>query len=164
MDNLSESLKAILLKVAMELKKFRWKADTQSNEIDMFQNHLGMFKDYLWQGDGEVPDVDVTIAIDMTFSQNEQNGVYFIVYKTDYSMFVQDVGGNDKTEDSDVDEPFTERDINNISKFIEAAKKINDHTIQRADEYAYEHAQESNREYHDYTTGGGWKADQDLER
>jgi hypothetical protein len=163
-QQLSEPLKAILLKVAMELKKFRWVPDTQSNEIDVFQGHLSMSKEYPWQGDTEVPDVDVTITVDMHFAQNEQNGVYFLVYHSDYSAFVQDVGGNDKSEDSDIDVPFTERDVNNIPKFIEAAKKINDQTTHAAEEFAYEHSQASSQAHHDYTTGGGWKADQDLNR
>jgi hypothetical protein len=163
-QQLSEPLKAILLKIALELKKMGWKSDSRSNEIDVFQGHLGMFKEYNWQGNGEVPDVDVNMVIDMRFEKNEQNNVYFLVYKTNYSMFVQDVGGSDKSEDSDVDVPFTEQDVNNIPKFIEAAKKINDHVSQTADEYAYEHAQTSGQEHHDYNQGGGWKADQDLNR
>lgn len=147
----------------MELKKLRWKTNVATSEINIFQGHLDMSKDYIYDGGGENPDVDVTVGIDMTFRPNEQNNVYFLVYTANYSMFVQDIGGSDREENSDVDVPFTEVDVNNIAKFIEAAKKINDQVMQTADEYAYEHSQESGGEHQDYKSGG-WKADQDLDR
>lgn len=145
---LSEPLKAILLKIAMELKKFRWKTNVHTSEISVFQGHLDMAKDYIYDGGGENPDVDVTIGIDMTFQRNEQNNVYFLTYQATYSNFVQGVGGSDRENNSDIDIPFTEQDVNNQAKFVEAAKKINDQTMQEADQYAYEHSQESGNEWH----------------
>jgi hypothetical protein len=146
-QQLSEPLKAILLKIAMELKKFRWKTNVHTSEISVFQGHLDMSKDYIYDGGGENPDVDVTIGIDMTFQRNEQNNVYFLTYQSTYSNFVQGVGGSDRENNSDIDVPFTEQDVNNQTKFIEAAKKINDQTMQEADQYAYEHSQESGSDW-----------------
>jgi hypothetical protein len=158
---LSEPLKAILLKVAMELKNLRWKSNSNTNEINVFQGHLEMFKNFIWQGDGEVPDVEVDMSIDVGFSRNEQNNVYFIVYNTNYNLYVQNVGGSDKHHNTDIDVPFTEQDLNNVVKFKEAAKKINDQTIQLANNFAYEYSQESNNAHQNYKNNGGWKEPED---
>lgn len=157
---LSEPLKAVLIKIATELKKFKWRPDVTANEIDVFQGHLGMFKEHTWQGNEELPDVSVDIIMDMHFEQNEQNQVYFLVYKTDYSLWVDDVGGVDRMESNDVDTPFTEQDFNNVAKFIEVAKKINDQVMQRAVNVSYAYSQESAQEWKDSKERGDWKTDQ----
>ena len=146
-SQITESLKAILLKIAIELKKLGWTPDTTANEIDIFQGHLGMFKNHTWEGGGDAPDVSTDIIMDMHFEQNEQNQVYFLVYKTDYSMWVDDVGGSDVMDNGDLDTPFTEQDVNNVAKFVEAAKKIDNQVITRAEEVAYNYSQESTQDW-----------------
>jgi hypothetical protein len=160
-SQLSESLKAILLKIAIELKKLRWKPDTTANEIDVFQGHLGMFKNYFWEGNEDTPDVSVDIIMDMHFEQNGQNNVHFLVYKTDYSLWVDGVGGSDRIDNGNIDIPFTEQDVNNVAKFIEVARKLNDQIIQKAEEVAYEYSQESSRRYQDYRDQKGWQEPED---
>ncbi len=159
---LSEPLKAILLKVAMELKRnYRWIPDIKSNEIDIFQGHLSMFKEYIWEGGGETPNVDVSITIDMHFKKNEQNNVYFLAYNAYYSLWIEGVGGTDREEYGDVEIPFTENDVNNISKFIDAAKKINQQSMDSAEEFAYNYSQESSQEFTRYRSEKGWKEPED---
>jgi hypothetical protein len=149
-NQISEPLKAILIKVAIELKKLGWIPDSQTNEIDVFQGHIGMSKEHIWDKDANLPNVDVDIGLDLRFEQNIQNQVFFLVYDIDYRMFIQSVGGDDRRENSDVDVPFTEQDVNNIAKFQEAAKKINTESVSAADRFAYEFAQES---YQDWKSG-----------
>lgn len=149
-SSLSEPLKAILLKIAMELKKYSWKPNSQTNEIDIFQSHVEMYKEYTWDGENDNPDVELTVTTDLKLENNQQNGVYFLVYNTKYNMFIQGVGGDDKSDDSDLDITFDEQDVSNIGKFQIAAKQINDKLVSLANEYAYEFARENKKQHQDY--------------
>lgn len=156
---LSDSMKAILVKIALELKKLGWKSDSQTNEIDVFQGHLGMYKNTEWRGDGELPDVQIDISIDMSFAQNEQNGVYFLVFNESYSLFVEGAASNEKQEESDLSIDFSEADVNNIVKIQQAAKELNGHVQVNVDEHGYEYAQESYADWKDYHASGTAYAD-----
>ncbi len=159
-QQLSDSMKAILVKIALELKKLGWKSDSHSNEIDVFQGHLGVFKNTEWRGDDELPDVQIDVSVDMSFVQNEQNGVYFLVFNESYSLFVDGVGSNEKQEQSDLSIDFSETDVNNIVKIQQAAKELNAHAHSKVEEYGYEYAQESYADWKEYNASGTAHADQ----
>lgn len=158
-QQLSDSMKAILIKIALELKRLGWKSDSQTNEIDVFQGHLGMFKNTEWRGDGELPDVQIDISIDLSFSQNEQNGVYFLVFNEAYSLSVDGASGSEKQERGDLSVDFSESDINNAVKFQQAAKELNEHIQSKIEEHGYEYAQESYADWKEYHAGGTAYAD-----
>jgi hypothetical protein len=165
-QQLSDSMKAILVKIALELKRLGWKSDSQTNEIDVFQGHLGMYKNTEWRGEqwrgsgpGELPDVQIDISIDMSFAQNEQNGVYFLVFNESYSLSLDGASGSEKQEQSDLNIDFSEADANNIVKIQQAAKELNEHVQGNVDEHGYEYAQESYADWKDYNASGTAYAD-----
>lgn len=158
-QRLSDSMKAILIKIALELKKLGWKSDSHTNEIDVFQGHLGMYKNTEWRGDGELPDVQIDISVDMSFDQNEQNGVYFLVFNESYSLYVDGVGSTEKQEQSDLSIDFSDADANNIAKIQQAAKELNGHVQVQVDELGYEYAQESYADWKEYFSSGTAYAD-----
>lgn len=160
-QQLSDSMKAILVKIALELKRLGWKSDSQTNEIDVFQGHLGMYKNTEWRGNGpdELPDVQIDISIDMSFAQNEQNGVYFLVFNESFSLSIDGASGSEKQEQSDLNIDFSDADVNNIAKIQQAAKELNEHVQNNVDEYGYEYAQESYTDWKDYNAGGTAYAD-----
>jgi hypothetical protein len=158
-QQLSDSMKAILVKIALELKKLGWKSDSQSNEIDVFQGHLGVFKNTEWRGDGELPDVQIDVSIDMSFAQNEQNGVHFLVFNESYSLFVDGVGSSEKQEQSDLSIDFSEADANNVAKIQQATKELNAHVQSKVEEYGYEYSQESYADWKEYHASGTAYAD-----
>ena len=149
-QHLSDSMKAILIKIALELKKSGWKSNSQTNEIDVFQGHLGMFKDMEWRGNDDLPDVQIDVYVNMSFAQNEQNDVYFLVFNESYSMFVDGVGSTEKQGKSDLDIDFSETDVNNIVKIQQSAKNLNDRIRLNVEEYGYEYAQESYADWVEY--------------
>jgi len=158
---LSDSMKAILIKIALELKKLGWRSDSQTNEIDVFQGHLGMYKNSEWRGDNDLPDVQVDVTIDMSFAQNEQNSVYFLVFKESYSMFVEGAGSGEKQQQNDVSVDFSESDVNNFAKIQQAAKELNQHIQKNVEEYGYEFSQESYSDWKQYNDSGTASADRD---
>ena len=160
-QQLSESLKAILLKIALELKKLGWKPDAQSNEIDVFQGHLSMSKEWDYDNDSELPAVNVVQAVDMSFSPNEQNGVNFLIYKAYYQLFVEGAGGNDTEEDGDLGLDFTDQDANNLAKIQTAAKQIDQEVGSAAEEKAYAYANESYSEWKHYHSSGAAGSDRE---
>lgn len=153
-QQLSDSMKAILIKIALELKKLGWKSDSQTNEIDVFQGHLGMYKNTEWRGDGELPDVQIDVSLDLSFAQNEQNGVYFLIFNESYSLYVDGVGSSEKQDRADLSTDFSEADVNNVAKIQQAAKELNRHVEVKVDEYGYEYAQESYADWKEYFASG----------
>jgi len=160
-QQISESIKAILIKIALELKKLGWKSESQSNEIDIHQNHLGMFKESDWDGQHDLPDVSVVQGVDMRFKKNEQNNVYFLTYESNYQLFVDGVGGDDIKENGDLDVDFLEHDVSNMNKIQKAASQISKDISEEANEKAHTFAENSYSEWRIYNSGGGWKADRD---
>jgi hypothetical protein len=158
-QQLPDSMKAILVKIALELKKLGWKSDSQTNEIDVFQGHLGMYKNTEWRGDGKLPDVQIDVSVDMSFAQNEQNNVNFLVFNESYSLFIDGVGSSEKQEQADLSIDFSEADVNNIAKFQQAAKELNAHVQSNIEEHGYEYSQESYADWKDYHASGTAYAD-----
>ncbi len=159
-QRLSDGLKAILLKISLELKTLGWKVNPDSSDIDIAQDRVSMLKDITWDGDGDLPDVDVNVTINLSLAKNEQNGVYFVVYTSEYGLFITNVGGSDEREESDLDTPFTEQDVNNINKFQEASRKLNGVIDDNASEYAHDFASQSYQHWRDYEDAG-FRADRD---
>lgn len=160
---LSDKMKSILLKIGLELKKFGWKPNSKTSEIDIHQGHLELYRDFAWDGEGELPNVNGTVGIDITFGQNEQNNVHFLVYNVIADLNADGVQSTEKNTDSDWDQPFTEQDVNNASKIQLASKQIHGHVNEFFEIESYEYAQESYSDWKD-STGGGWKADDDQNR
>lgn len=160
-QQLSDSMKAILVKIALELKKMGWKSNSQTNEIDVFQGHLGMYKELVWEGDVDLPDINVDVNIDMGFSLIEE-GEYFLVLNEEYSLFAEGVGSSQKVNESDLDVSFSERDVSNQLEIQNAAKKINVNVLERVDKYGYEYSQESSQDWKHYHNSG--EADADYDR
>ncbi len=160
---LSDSMKAILIKIALALKSHGWVSDKETNEIEVYQGYLSAYKEFSWDGDSDLPNVAIDCVAKLSFEQNEQNQVYFLVYSEDYSLFIDGVGNSQKNSDSDLNIPFSESDVNNTAKFQQAANEINNHFNKSSSELGYEFAQESYEEWKNYSSGD-WKADQDLDR
>lgn len=159
-QQLSDSAKATLIKIALELKKMGWKSNSHTSEIDIFQGHIGMHKDSIWNGNNELPDVQVDVFIDMSFERNEQNDVYFLVFNESYSLFVEGAGSSEKQKRSDMSIDFVfKADANNIAKIRLAAKELNDHVNSNIDEYGYEYSQESYNAWKQYNASGTAYAD-----
>jgi hypothetical protein len=148
-----------LVKIALELKKMGWKSDSQTNEIDVFQGHLGIYKTTEWRGNEELPDVHIDVSVDISFDKNEQNDVYFLVFNESYSLFVQGVGSNEKQDRSNLSVDFSESDVNNVAKIQQTAKELNIHVQKNIEEYGYEFAQESYKDWKDYFSSGAAYAD-----
>jgi hypothetical protein len=144
---LTDNLKAILIKVATELKKYKWSSNVGSNEINLFQNHLEMETAYVYDGRHELPDVNVEPSLDLTFRKNEQNNVYFLVYKTNVHLWIKSVGGTDQVDDGDIDVSFTDVDVSNNAKITQTAALINTQVKEFSDTAAYKYAQESYSEW-----------------
>lgn len=159
-QQLSDSMKAILIKIALELKKLGWKSDSHTNEIDVFQGHLGMYKNAEWRGNGELPDVQIDVDVDMTFDQNEQQNVYFLVFSESYSLSVDGASGSEKQERGNLSLDFSESDANNVAKIQQAAKELNVHVQKNIEEHGYEYAQESYADWKNYHASGTAYADQ----
>jgi hypothetical protein len=158
-QNLSEPLKAILIKIATELKKYGWKANSQTSDIDLHQGHIPLTKEYTWNEDR--PSVDVTLQIDLSFGSNTPQGPWYIIYDIHYQFYVDSVGSSAKNDDSDMEVPFTEQDVNNLEKIVVTTKKLNYDIIKYSDEYAYEYSQESHNSWDAYHNQGGWQSDRD---
>jgi hypothetical protein len=158
-QNLSDSLKALLVKIATELKKYGWKANAETSEIDLHQGHIPLTKEYTYNQDR--PPVDVTLQIDMSLGANDPQGPWYIFYDITYNFYVDSVGSTAKNGNSDLDIEFTEQDINNLEKIVLAAKKLNFDIIKYSDEYASEYSNESHGDWDGYHNQGGWKADQE---
>lgn len=153
-QQLSDSMKAVLVKIALELRKMGWTSDSKTNEIDVFQGHLEMYKKSEWSDNRNLPDVQIDVSLDMSFVQNEQNNVYFLVFKESYSMFVEGADSSEKREESDLSIDFSETDINNIVKIQQAAKVLNSRVQTNIDEYGYDYAQESYNDWKEYHSNG----------
>lgn len=158
-QNLSEPLKAILVKIATEMKKYGWRANSETSEIDLHQGHIPLTKEYTWNEDR--PPVDVTLQIDMSLGSNKPEGPWYIFYEINYNFYVDSVGSSAKNDSSDLEVQFTEQDVSNLEKIVVAAKKLNFDILKYADEYASDYSQESLGGWDDYHNRGGWKADQD---
>lgn len=158
-QNLSDSMKAILIKIALELKKLGWKSDSQTNEIDVFQGHLGIYKNTEWRGNNELPNVQIDVSVDMSFDKNEQNDVYFLVFNESYSLFVEGAGSSEKQDRGNLSLDFSETDSNNISKIQQSAKELTDHVQKNIEEHGYEYSQESYADWKEYNSNGSAYAD-----
>lgn len=149
MTELTDSLKSILLKVAIELKRLGWKPNSKTNEIDIHQGYIDMYKEYDWSQD-QLPPVSVTMNVNLTLAPNpEQHSTYYIIYKNETSLWIDHIGGNDSNSDSDVDVVFSEQDSRNQEKIVQAAKLINSQVRQTSD-YEAEQFAENNAETFGY--------------
>jgi hypothetical protein len=155
-QNLTEPLKALLLKIATELKKYGWKANVETSEIDIHQGHIPVSKEYFWK-EGN-PGVTVSIELDFTFKSNQPSGPWFIVYDVVYNFYIDSVDSTSMAENSDVDIEFTEQDVNNLEKIVVGAKQLNSNIVSSSDQYAEEFSQENHGDWDKYNKDG-WKYD-----
>jgi hypothetical protein len=160
---ITDNFKAILIKIALELKKRGWKANPQSSEINIFQGHIELSKEFPWDGQGNLPDVDVSLGLDLTVDPTDSPTEYMVSYKTDISLWIDNVGGDDESITGQSDVYFTEQDANNIAKIQNVANKLNFEINNSASGMAEKYAGEGNSDFQSYKSGG-YKADQDLDR
>ena len=94
--NLNELQRALLIKIAIELKRLGWKPNTQSNNIDIAQGFVSMYKEYTVSYNlqiGVESGVDITLA-----PEGDQN---YVKYDKQLSLWTDDLGGKDYTDDGD---------------------------------------------------------------
>jgi hypothetical protein len=125
--NLSDSLKAILVKIALELKKKKWVSDPETNELDIAQNHLSLSKTYSFNNG-----VDVGVHIEMTLAPGE--GGHYVIFKEEYLIDCGHI--EDKFGNSDASPVFTQKDSSNTEKIQLAASEIEKRIQSKSLDYA----------------------------
>jgi hypothetical protein len=123
---MNEKLKAILLKIATELRQFGWRP---SGDYELnFRNsgHFSVRSSVKVEGtrDDETWTEGIDIELDLGLDTNDQI-TYYPEYELHGEIFMQ--GGNisDLEQVMDINVSFTENDVNNNQKIKLAAQQIN---------------------------------------
>jgi hypothetical protein len=162
---MNEKIQAVLLKLTLELKKFKWSAGADWQITLKGEGHVPMVK--MVPVEGSMGDEEwndhIEIAMDLKLDSNDE-----LTYFPDYTIFGQifiDGGSNeDIAYKMDADVAFTAEDFQNERKVKEAASKINrlidDHVQNQYSKYIDDNTE--NIQY--YKSSGDAKADDNEDR
>lgn len=137
--DIPDNIKAILLKIGIELKRNKWQSSGKDNDINIRSGYISLSKEYHVEGDSPDPSVgykgnsDVTVyasievkmvpSIDVPNEWEPSTSIYCDIdsnYMGDYSS---DEQNDDNLEYRDMS-TFSISDVNNIEKINLAAREI----------------------------------------
>jgi len=161
---MNDKIKAIMLKLAMELKKSRWNLSPDSEITFKSEDQISMRKTIAVEGSIGEEEVknEVDVWLSLTMDSDDQI-TFYPSYTINGEMFVQGGDIKDINQTMDVDVGFIESNFKDEQKIKTAAGKIN--------RYVVDYVETEFREYLDANAssigqykGGGWKADDDAFR
>lgn len=124
---MNEKIKAILLKIILELKRLGWTADPDWEITFQSEKHVPLVKFIKVQGSTEDKDWEDSVETTIHYKLNSRDQItYFpscIVY-TSISLIGLEM--KDVVHELGIDVAFTEKDIRNQSNIKNAATRTND--------------------------------------
>jgi hypothetical protein len=160
-DYMNDKIKSILVKIALELKKSRWKVGQDPELTLASEGNIPLVKMITVDGafnDDEWKD-NVETHIELKIESDDQI-TFFPTFTIYASIFIDGGSSKDIIYKLDADANFIEKDYNDSVKITDAANKINRVTeTYIEDQYTY-YVNENGPEIEAYKNGG-WRADVD---
>lgn len=157
---MNDQMTAILLKIAIALKRMKWKA-SQNWELELkSEGKVSLLKDIEVEGSmGSrtwTDDIETYIELKMT---SDDQLTFFPEYTIYGNIHIEGGGVKDIAYKLNSDVAFTIEDLNNDSKTLLAAQKLNRLVEQYVEKEYTDYIEENSDDIQQYTHGGGWKED-----
>jgi len=161
---MNEKIKAILVKLASELKKLRWSLTPDFEVTLRSDNQIPMNKTIVVEGSigDEKINSQIETWISLTMESDDQI-TFYPDYTVNGEMFVQGGIIKDINYKMDVDVGFFEADFKDDKKIQQAASKINRYVVDHIETEFREYLNTNASDIEQYKAGG-WKADDDAFR
>lgn len=158
---MNEKIQAILLKLVLNLKRFKW-IPGQDWELTLkSQKHIPIQKSVSVVGniDGEEFSDQLDTHVELTLESSDQITFYptYTLYST---IFLDGAGSHEVVHSSDIDIAFTDKDIKEDKKIEEAAKRMDRLIADQLDSEYNSYIADNDQAIKAYKYGG-WKADVD---
>lgn len=159
---MNEKVRAILLKIVVELKKLGWITSPEWEITLKAEGHVPLVKNISVSGnmdDDEWEDhVETTINLSL---KSDDEITYFPDYTIYASIFMQGGEGHDIAYNLDADVAFTAHDVNDAKKATTAAKRIS-YIVEDHIESEYSDYIDKNASAIKAYKQGGWQADKEI--